>query len=134
MSWNRSLKVILSNSLSFTWFKRLSLIDSWRVLDCLQLAVLLFQEMLGWLKSPSRRRACNCNASHSCRKKSSSAGSAWWNKKLCWMFMLLKKKTKEFFSRIGTQSGRVGGEKIGQAARKYAGSKVEMQKMIFYFI
>lgn len=33
----------------------------------------------------------------------------------------------------GTKSGRVGGEKMKQATRKYASSEVEMQKMILYF-
>ncbi|KAK4823759.1 hypothetical protein QYF61_006055 [Mycteria americana] len=40
--------------LSITWLKKLSLMHSRSVLDCLQLAVLLFQQMLGWLKFPSR--------------------------------------------------------------------------------
>lgn len=29
------------------------------LLNCLKLAVLLFQQMSGWLKSPSRTRPCN---------------------------------------------------------------------------
>ncbi|KAK4814209.1 hypothetical protein QYF61_012548 [Mycteria americana] len=44
--------------LSNTWIKKLSSMHSRSLLDCLQLAVLLFQQMSGWLKSPSRTRAC----------------------------------------------------------------------------
>ncbi|KAK4818603.1 hypothetical protein QYF61_015465, partial [Mycteria americana] len=57
---------------SITWVKKLSSMHSRSLLDCLQLAVLLFQQMLGWLKSPSRTRACEREASCSWRKKASS--------------------------------------------------------------
>jgi len=40
-----------------TWLKKLSSMHSRNLLDCLQLAMLLFQQMSGWLKSPSRTRA-----------------------------------------------------------------------------
>ncbi|KAK4818677.1 hypothetical protein QYF61_017422 [Mycteria americana] len=53
--------------LSITWVKKLSSMHSRSVLDCLQLAM----QMSGWLKSPSRTRACECEASCSWRKKAS---------------------------------------------------------------
>jgi len=45
-----------------TWLKKLSSMYSRNLLDCLQLAVLLFQQMSGWLKFPSRTRACERKA------------------------------------------------------------------------
>ncbi|KAK4829131.1 hypothetical protein QYF61_002210 [Mycteria americana] len=61
--------------LSITWLKKLSSMHSRSLLDCLQLSVLLFQQMSGWLKSPSRTRGCERDASCSWRKKASSIGS-----------------------------------------------------------
>ncbi|KAK4829570.1 hypothetical protein QYF61_005239 [Mycteria americana] len=55
--------------LSITWLKKLSSMHARSLLDCLQLAVLLFQQMSGWLKSPSRTRACERDASCSWSKK-----------------------------------------------------------------
>jgi len=40
---------------SITWLKKLFSMHSRNALDCLQLAVLLFQQMSAWLKSPSSR-------------------------------------------------------------------------------
>ncbi|KAK4829867.1 hypothetical protein QYF61_007259 [Mycteria americana] len=49
--------------LSITWLKKLSSMHSRSLLDCLWLAMLLFQQTLGWLKSPSSTRACEHDAS-----------------------------------------------------------------------
>ena len=46
-------------------------------LQAWQLAVLLFQKMLGWLKSPIRMRICDCDASCDLSKKTSPTGSIW---------------------------------------------------------
>ncbi|KAK4823103.1 hypothetical protein QYF61_025841, partial [Mycteria americana] len=57
---NRSSNAYFLIGLSTTWLKKLSSMHSRSLLDCLQLTMLLFQQMLGWLKSPSRMRACKC--------------------------------------------------------------------------
>ncbi|KAK4806147.1 hypothetical protein QYF61_001073 [Mycteria americana] len=80
MSLISSLALVTSRSsvasplvgLSITWLKKLSSMHSRSLPDCLQLAVLLFQQMSGWLKSPSRTRSCEREASCSWRKKASS--------------------------------------------------------------
>ncbi|XP_042685243.1 ras GTPase-activating protein 1-like isoform X1 [Centrocercus urophasianus] len=51
---------------SITWLRKLFSMHSRSLLDHLQLAVLLFQQMSGWFKSPSRTSTCDCNASCSC--------------------------------------------------------------------
>ncbi|KAK4813629.1 hypothetical protein QYF61_014389, partial [Mycteria americana] len=56
---------------SITWLKKLSSMHSRSLPDCLQLAMLLFQQMSGWLKTPSRTRACEREASCSWRRKAS---------------------------------------------------------------
>jgi len=60
---------------SITWLQKLSSMHSRNLLDCLQLAVLLLQQMSGWLMSPSRTRDGEHKASWSWRKKASSVGS-----------------------------------------------------------
>ncbi|KAK4811032.1 hypothetical protein QYF61_015736 [Mycteria americana] len=60
---NRSSIASPRVGLSITWVKKLSSMHSRSLLDCLQLATLLFQKMSGWLKSPSRTRACERDAS-----------------------------------------------------------------------
>lgn len=54
-----------------TCFRKLSPMPSGNLLDCLSLAVLPFQQIMGWLKSPRRTRACECEAS-SCLKRGTS--------------------------------------------------------------
>ena len=61
--------------LSITWLNKLSSMHSRSLLDCLQLSVLLFQQMSG--QSPSRTRACEHHASCSWSKKNSSVCSPW---------------------------------------------------------
>lgn len=46
-------------------------------LDCLQFALPLFQQTLGWLKSPSRTRTCECDPSCRWNEKVSSIGYPW---------------------------------------------------------
>ncbi|KAK4827184.1 hypothetical protein QYF61_015146 [Mycteria americana] len=64
---------------SITWVKKLSSMHCRSFLDCLELAVLLFPQMSGWLTSPSRTRDCEHEASHSWRKKVSSVSSHTYN-------------------------------------------------------
>jgi len=61
--------------LSITWLKKFSSTHSRNLLDCLQLAVLLFQQMSGWFKSPSRVRDCEHEASWSWSRKALSVDS-----------------------------------------------------------
>lgn len=48
-----------------TWTWNLTLMHHWSLLDCLQPAALLFQQVSGWLKSPIRMRAHEGDASWS---------------------------------------------------------------------
>lgn len=50
------------------------------LLDCLQFTVLLFQQMSGWLESPSSIRACKHDTSCSWRKNSLSTSFPWWGR------------------------------------------------------
>lgn len=57
--------------------KKLSSMHSRNLLDCLQLTLLLSQQMSGGLKSPRRTKACKCDSSWNWINKASSLGSAW---------------------------------------------------------
>jgi len=72
----RSSIASLQVGVLITWLKKLSSMHSRNLLDCLQLAVLLFLQMSGWLKSPNRMRVCEREASWSWRKNTSSVGSS----------------------------------------------------------
>lgn len=52
-----------------TWIWNLPLMLSRSLLNCLQPAALLFQQISGWLKSPIRTRACDHDASCSWAKR-----------------------------------------------------------------
>ena len=54
---------------------KMSSMHSRNLVDCLSTAVLRFQQASGWLKSPMRTRACECEAFSSCLKKASSTSS-----------------------------------------------------------
>jgi len=53
---NRSGTAFPLTRLCITWLRKLS---SRNLLNCLQVAVLFFQQMPGWFMTPSRTRACD---------------------------------------------------------------------------
>ena len=75
---NRSSNASPQVRLSTTWIENLSFTLSKTLLDYLQLAVTLCQQMSGWLRFPSRIRACEHGASCSWSKNASSTGFPWW--------------------------------------------------------
>lgn len=72
---SRSINASPLGVLSVTRIKKLSPTHSRSLLDCLQIAVLLFQQMSQWLESPSRVKACEHDASCCWSKNSSSTSS-----------------------------------------------------------
>ena len=62
----RSSIAPLLNGSSINWKRKLSSVHSRNLLDCLCHAVLSLQQISGWLKSPMRTRACECEAAPIC--------------------------------------------------------------------